>query len=63
MESYYNKFNLIYKLEYNYWKNNIIKKWIKIDSLCPNCKNNSFKEKKYTYSITNPIKLKCTKKM
>ena len=36
MKSYYNKFNLLYEKEYNYWKNNIIEKWIKVDTLCPN---------------------------
>ena len=63
MKSYYNKFNLLYEKEYNYWKNNIIEKWIKVDTLCPNCKNNYLKEKKYTNSIINPIKLKCTNKI
>lgn len=40
---------------------NIIEKWVKVDTLYPNNMNNSSKEKKYTNSTTNPIKLKCTK--
>ena len=63
MESYYNKYNLIYDQEYEYWQNNILDKWIKVDILCQNCGNNSLKEKKFPNSINNPIKLKCGKRI
>lgn len=47
MKSFCNIFNLVYNQEYNYWQNNIIEK---------------FKGKKNSNSITNPIKLICSKK-
>ena len=42
----HNKYNIDINTERNFWMNNIINNWIRIDYKCPNCKQISLKLKK-----------------
>lgn len=63
MDSYNNKFHLSFDNEVNFWLNNILNNWIKINHNCPNCgKINSLRIRKNKKSLSNPIKLQCNNK-
>ena len=52
----HNKYNIDKYTERNFWMNNIINNWIRIDYKCHNCKQISLKLKKIK-SAVNPLKL------
>ena len=39
----FNKYNISYDSECNYWINTVIDKWIDVNNICPNCYKDSLK--------------------
>ena len=55
------KYNIYYEEERDYWRKDVINKWINYSNISPSCKLNSL-TLKIIKSSANPYKLQCNKK-